>query len=196
MTETWYSIAGPDEPLTQGDIIFRCPVLNWNPEAVQVTSPASQEEELTQRVNSFLSDVIVMTQACDLEHRHVDNVVLCPHVPLGRHKQHWEESERARNQNPTAKSWRNHCDDIKDGYVWNLCFIRLEESIAGLEEIRVIEFRELFTAPREMLESLLRERREPRPRLIQPYREHISQAFARFFMRVGLPTSVPRTWGT
>jgi hypothetical protein len=27
--------------------------------------------------------------------------------------------------------------------------------------------------------------------LLPPYREHLSQAFARFFMRVGLPVEVP-----
>jgi hypothetical protein len=31
----------------------------------------------------------------------------------------------------------------------------------------------------------------PRWRLQSPYREHFSQAFARFFMRVGLPTAIP-----
>jgi hypothetical protein len=30
-----------------------------------------------------------------------------------------------------------------------------------------------------------------RLRLLPPYREHLSQAFARFFMRVGLPVDIP-----
>ncbi len=34
-------------------------------------------------------------------------------------------------------------------------------------------------------------RRSPRPRLLPPYREHLAQAFARFFMRVGLPVDIP-----
>jgi hypothetical protein len=28
-------------------------------------------------------------------------------------------------------------------------------------------------------------------RLLPPYREHLAQAFARFFIRVGLPVDVP-----
>jgi len=40
----------------------------------------------------------------------------------------------------------------------------------------------------------LAQRGEPRLRLRPPYREHLSQAFARFFMRVGLPTDIKRTW--
>jgi len=30
-----------------------------------------------------------------------------------------------------------------------------------------------------------------RVRLLPPYREHLSQAFARFYMRVGLPVDIP-----
>jgi hypothetical protein len=30
-----------------------------------------------------------------------------------------------------------------------------------------------------------------RLRLLPPYREHLSQSFARFFMRVGLPIDIP-----
>ena len=30
-----------------------------------------------------------------------------------------------------------------------------------------------------------------RLRLLPPYREHLSQSFARFFMRVGLPIDTP-----
>jgi hypothetical protein len=32
-----------------------------------------------------------------------------------------------------------------------------------------------------------------RLRLLPPYREHLSQAFARYFMRVGLPQDIPRS---
>ena len=31
----------------------------------------------------------------------------------------------------------------------------------------------------------------PRHRLNSPYLEHLSQSFARFFMRVGLPADIP-----
>jgi hypothetical protein len=48
----------------------------------------------------------------------------------------------------------------------------------------------VFTVPRMFLESLLRQRAAPRLRLLPPYREYLSQAFARFFMRVGLPQPV------
>jgi hypothetical protein len=60
--------------------------------------------------------------------------------------------------------------------------------------IRVVDFHDLFTVPRGFLEAVLRQRGLPRLRLLPPYREHLSQAFARFFMRVGLPQPIDRVW--
>jgi len=54
----------------------------------------------------------------------------------------------------------------------------------------VVDFRQIFSLPvpylRKHAASL-----GSRWRLQSPYREHFSQAFARFFMRVGLPAAIP-----
>ncbi len=141
-----------------------------------------------------MAHVVVMTQACDLEHGKVRKVVPSPHTALSDFKRNWEEDQRRRGQNPTDKSWQRLCENIREGYVWNLS-IRNAEDVDGMKiEHRVVDFHDVFTVPREMLESLLRHRNEPRPQLLSPYREHLSQAFARFFMRVGLPTNVSTAW--
>jgi hypothetical protein len=194
MNDDWYRLAEPHERLTQGDIVFRCPLLNWHPAAIEITAAAQESERLKQISQAIEADVVVMTQGCDLEHDHVTNVVLCPHVGLDEHRFLWEEFMNARGQNPSAKAWRNYCEDIRGGYVWNLCFLNATEMDGLSLEIRVVDFREVFTIPRVVLESLIRERAEPRPQLLPPYKEHLSQAFARFFMRVGLPTPVAKTW--
>lgn len=61
-------------------------------------------------------------------------------------------------------------------------------------EVRLVDFHEVFSIPRAFLEKLVSQRIEPRVRLLPPYREHLSQAFARFFMRVGLPVSIDKEW--
>ena len=78
--------------------------------------------------------------------------------------------------------------------MWNQSFLNSFSSQEVSSEIRIAEFREVFTVPRTFLESLLGVRKTPRLRLLPPYREHLSQAFARFFMRVGLPQPVNKTW--
>ena len=47
-------------------------------------------------------------------------------------------------------------------------------------------FHRLFTLPKAFLQRFA-EASGPRLRLIPPYREHLAQALARYFMRVGLP---------
>ena len=97
-------------------------------------------------------------------------------------------------QNPSEKAWRRTCNDIAEGFAWNYAFINSSGLDAFKSELRLVDFHEIFTVPRSFLESLLQQRNALRLRLLPPYREHLSQAFARFFMRVGLPTTLSKPW--
>ncbi len=188
--DTWYRVEEATKPITQGDLILECPVLSW------ASKPLVCDAGLDLRAASEtqLTDVVVMTQACDLEQAKVPNVALCKHWSLTTYKQDWESAMNARNQNPSERAWRSHCEDIRDGYVWNLAMLNACVVDPLKTEHRVVDFREVYTVPRSFLESFLRQRGEQRLQLLPPYREHLSQAFARFFMRVGLPTPVAPTW--
>jgi hypothetical protein len=195
MTDAWYEIVDADTRLTQGDLIFDCPLVSWDPASVTPAENAGQTSRTLQdAVRAIAADVVVMTQACDLEHEKVGNVVLCPHLPVAAYRALWEETLRKSAHNPSEKAWRKTCDDIANGYVWNQSFLNSFSTREMSSEIRVVEFREVFTVPRAFIESLLRARKTPRLRLLPPYREHLSQAFARFFMRVGLPQPIDKTW--
>jgi hypothetical protein len=135
-----------------------------------------------------------MTQTCDLAHGKVANVVLCPHIPLSEWRSQWEEAMRYARSNPTEKAWKRLCDDICDGYVWNQALLNSFKLQEPQTEIRVVDFHDIFTVPRDFLQALVAARQFPRLRLLPPYREHLSQAFARFFMRVCLPTPVTKDW--
>jgi hypothetical protein len=63
--------------------------------------------------------------------------------------------------------------------------------VAGLElDFMLIDFHEVFTLSIDLVRQFARNQ-EQRPRLLPPYREHMAQAFARLFMRVGLPSDIP-----
>jgi hypothetical protein len=81
-----------------------------------------------------------------------------------------------------------------NGYVWNQAFLNRFDHADLATSVRVVYFHDLVTVPRSFLETVLRQRGRPRLRLLPPYREHLSQAFARFFMRVGLPRPIDRVW--
>lgn len=55
---------------------------------------------------------------------------------------------------------------------------------------QIVDFSKVYSLPVLFLESWLGSRGDRRLRLLPPYREHLSQAFARFFMRVGLPQDI------
>jgi hypothetical protein len=195
MSSAWYQLAEATEPLAQGDIILDCPVFTIGSDLgeILVSENGSLEDEdvdFDEVVSAESADVVVMTQACDLEQGKVQNVVLCPARGLSEYKEDWEQQQREQGQNPTLRSWASHFKNVRDGFVWNLTVIndaRIDEQEL---EMRVVDFHEVFSVPREVIERVLKKRGVSRFRLNPPYREHLSQSFARFFMRVGLPVPV------
>ena len=187
MSDNWYRVVAAGTPITQGDIILGCPVMTWA--ASELDLGNRDEIDVWKRVAAAVKfDVIVMTQACDLAQSRVENVILCPHTALEDYRIVFEREMHAGGQTPTQKAWRRHCDDIKDGFAWHLAMLNAEAHSELRTSHRVVDFTEVYTVPRSFIESLITHRAKPRLSLLPPYREHLSQAFARFFMRVGLPS--------
>jgi hypothetical protein len=197
MSEPWFEVVNSVAELTQGDLILNCPLLKWQLDhASPGTAPTEAAEmgRLLAAVRAVRADVIVMTQACDLAHGKVADVVLCPCRPLSAYRAAWTADMESRGQRPTDKSWARFCDDIRDGYVWNLFMMDAWNEGPVRTEHRIVDFHAVHTVPRLFLDVLLASLGDPRLRLRSPFREHLSQAFARFFMRVGLPSPVSKVW--
>ena len=194
MTDKWYEQTSAQTPLTQGDIIVDCPVLSWQNAPFELTTNDNHEERLKGSVAAVRADVVVMSQACDLQQKKIANVILCPCLPLSVFKEDWQRSMREHEQNPTEKAWKRLREDMKDGYQWNMALLNTGTADDLKTEHLVVDFHDVFSIPRSFLESFLEQRKSPRFRLLPPYREHLSQAFARYFMRVGLPTPVQKAW--
>lgn len=193
MSDAWYEEVPASTRLTQGDLIFDCPLIGWQPELLR-TQGVAETEALRGAAAAIKGDVVVMTQACDLEFEKVTNVIVCPHLSLAEFRPVWEGEVMRRNQNPTEKAWMRQCEEIRQGFVWNLTMLNAGTGSTLSIEHRIVDFHHVYSIPRIFLESLIAQRRRPRLRLLPPYREHLSQAFARFFMRVGLPVEVAKAW--
>lgn len=126
-------------------------------------------------------DLIVVTQSCDLvtDRRGEDtSVALCPA---------WTLTEAA-EANDWLKSSAGR-EECRRGFL--PAFHMLAGSSGDWEsDIRIVNFREMWTLPLGLVARLAGER-GPRPRLLSPYREHLAQAVARYYMRVGLPADIP-----
>jgi hypothetical protein len=176
----------------QGDLLESCPVLVFK-ELTEPQETGSLLEILQGSAGLQTVRTILMTQACDLEYHHVRNVILCPIYALEEYKKLWEEGQLARNQNATPKNWKRFTEEVKEGKVWNLVMLQKREAPEGNSlsiPPQIVDFHEVFSLPRDFLEQWVRNSGLNRLRLCPPYREHLSQAFARFFMRVGLPQDI------
>ncbi len=56
------------------------------------------------------------------------------------------------------------------------------------EDYCIINFKSIYSVPTSVVKEIIKYKK--RICLCPPYREHLSQAFARYFMRVGLPIPI------
>jgi hypothetical protein len=66
----WYNILSSEEDLQQGDFIQNCPII--------IPSRLLEEgESVETKIN--LMNVIILTQSCDLAHKKIENILVCPY---------------------------------------------------------------------------------------------------------------------
>lgn len=173
MAYPWYDVAnGPD--LLQGDILFDCQVLV--PHYVE-----GQPAELRGKMQA--RDLIIVTQSCDLQHGKVDPILLCPIHTIHEAMQVAPDLQ--------GKQYR---EALRQGNVPGLHLLEeidLQQAPELRRPVLVVNFQTVITLPRAYVQQAA-ETKGNRPRLLPPYREHLSQAFARYFMRVGLPVGIAK----
>jgi len=169
MNSVWISHRGSD--LLQGDILFRCAV----PIAGQQFGLGDTEEEIAVEER----DLVVITQSCDLENAKRVFAALCPIQAVS-------DFERV---NPDFAK-KGHWEQVRKGRVEGLHMLASPEQPGNNRMALVVDFRQIFSLPIEYLHRHAGSLGD-RWRLQSPYLEHFSQAFARFFMRVGLPAHIP-----
>lgn len=165
----WYGFAAEGAPLEQGEII----------EGVPFIRPVEIPEEGDPTVEVITSDVIVISQSCDLLKRSVAWAQVCPVHSL----------DVAGELNPYLASTDGK-ERLRRGEVVGFHLLDACQLEGHKRPHRIVEFRQVLQASKERLLDYVSGR--PRLRLLPPYREHLAQAFARFFMRVGLPQDIDR----
>lgn len=134
-------------------------------------------------VPTKLYDLIVLTQSCDLDPLNgapPELVALCPVTSLVNFS----------IVDATLRE-RNKRNKVRAGQVPSLHLLDSPDAPGDKEQALLADFREIYSLPY----SYLLEHAATFPtrwQLDSPYLEHFSQAFARFFMRVGLPAGIPK----
>ena len=78
--------------------------------------------------------------------------------------------------------------NVRDGKQPQLYLLAPCDIPGFVRGVRVVDFRRIYSLPLGFIRERLHT--ADHVRLLPPYREHLSQAFARVFMRVGLPANV------
>jgi hypothetical protein len=168
----WYTIY-QGTVLEQGDILLKCPC--FSVAGIEKWPPPEDAEV---RVEEETVDAIVLTQSCDLENDKVRDVLFARVVA-------WDIAceTLVAEGNERAKSTAFR-EALVQGNVPGLSLLHKSPDLEF--PWSVVTFHQLFTLPRQIVNDFISSS-GPRLRLASPYKEHLAQAFARFFMRVGLP---------
>jgi hypothetical protein len=166
----WYEVVG-GPGLAQGDVLLECPVPQV--EEYSIPLPDSFDVAVDYR------DLVVLSQSCDLVNDKVSEVMLAA-------IQNYDQlviNEGATNTIIKSSRWR------KAAVEGDLPAMSLLPPHAGDPAMAwsLVDFRHLFTLPKRFVTDFA-EQSDNRLRIVPPYREHLAQAFARYFMRVGLPS--------
>ena len=172
MSDWWTATSGPGHE--QGDLLRDFPVVHV--ESVQV---AGDMAEVRSRVEFV--DGIIVTQTCDLENAKIANILLARVTT-------WADFAAAQfaagNTAVKSSSFRRN---LVRGDIPPLMLLHARQPQPPLDW-SVVDFRELHVVDRDRIDEFVGQPGSRRRlRLVPPYKEHFAQAFARFYMRVGLP---------
>lgn len=177
MEPFWSSINEP--VLRQGDLLRGCLIPQFPPDFAVAADTA-----LVVQVDQ--ADLIVITQSCDLEHGGVSLVAMCPVWPVPA----FEAAQAAHGRSRSAAASRDFWNNVRKGRSPTLHLLTSPTNPNDARSALVVDFRAIYSLPFPYLTRHAAQAGN-RWRLRSPFLEHFSQALARSFMRVGLPSSVP-----
>ncbi|KLO31263.1 hypothetical protein [Mycobacterium haemophilum] len=156
----WYQRT---ESLSQGTVV----------RDIRVFEEAAEYTESEPRMASRRIDAIVLTQTCDIQ-KPAQNRLLIAEVRTYR--------DFATQRGGHYRSTQYRKESVAG---LTLSEFLLPPAQLALDDWSIVNFRELYTIDRDRLKS-----DNGFITLDSPYIEHLGQAFARFIMRVGLPTGL------
>jgi len=178
----WYEIVDDSEELEQGDFIEECEVII--PSYTPVETDTTDTRKFRAKGTSRTYDVVIISQTCTLENGQPDDYVLI--CPRNSYSDYLRTNIEA---NHTLKSIQANLEQIRLGrqlryYLLNKC------DLPDLTcEMQIVELDKVFSVPYDTMKQMAKSSGK-RLRLLSPYKEHLAQAFAYYYMRVALPIPI------
>lgn len=168
MNYPWYQIIN-DRSVEQGDVLKQFPILK--------PQYSSHERKLKGIIHNH--DMIILTQSCELTNDKIEFILLGAI--------HSFPEIEAKGEPYKSSKWKER---LRRGYEPGYHLLNDFQEQGFNSEFQIVDFRNIYTVPKQYLIDFIPDG-DSRLRLLPPYREHLSQAFARYFMRVGLPVDIP-----
>jgi len=170
----WYDDIPANSSIEQGDILEKCNVIIPNEKHYRALQE-SKEHKVPLDVIAI--NAIVLSQSCDIQNEKIDSIIICPIWSLRYFIDQggYFESASAR-------------EDLRQGKFPEYHLLQKFETDELPKDFYFVDFKHIYSVPKRFLEVLASSK--PHKRLLPPYREHLSQSFARYFMRVGLPVDI------
>ncbi len=169
MTSFWSKYEG--DFLEQGDYLPGC----WIPIVSEDFAPEKAQNEISVEQRNL----IIVTQSCDLANEKNHLAALCPIY----HLKHWEQL------NPVFQK-KGTWETVRKGRLEGLHMLGAFENLNDNYHSLLVDFRQIFSLPVSYLRTHAGNL-DHRWRLRPPFREHFSQAFARFLCVWGCPQRFP-----
>ena len=175
----WYEYLSNSDEITQGDIFINFPFIRCDNYSNLIQSKHPEEIDLDISVEYL--DCIVLTQACDIAQAKPDleNIILCPIYDIKNvqfSKSKWGDCISGKLPQYYMLNMDNKfkCEYKQEGFNFHIVNFNI------IEKAPVLALKEFAkNCPNRL-------------RLLPPYREHLSQAFAKYFMRIGLPSDIDK----
>jgi len=167
--------------LAQGDFLCACPVIVpldtlRKPEKSK-HGPPKAVQEIDASVREF--NVVILTQDCDIPKPSTRHILVC-------------EYKRLADVQKDSAFFRDNdnLENVRRGYIHrqhllNKCLRDGLKEKYKTDDLLVLNFNKIYSVPKELA---IRHAAYcgDRPRLKSPYKERMSQAFAKYFMRIAV----------
>ncbi|MCE5209615.1 MAG: hypothetical protein LLG42_15070 [Chloroflexi bacterium] len=158
--------------MEQGDFIDNFPM------PMVPVKPFSINENQSNQLLLENYNVIILSQSCDLnKYGDEDDVILCP-------RQNFIET----NQN-NKDDWKK----LVSGRIISLHLINKSDIENYSFDYQIVALNHIFPIPFGYVKEIAKQSSQ-RIRMLPPYREYLAQAFARQFLRIGLPIDLPKEY--
>ena len=174
--DSWYRFVNKEEPLEQGDILFDFPVLIIPNDLLLYKN--GDETFKKQTIKFGLSNVVIISQSCDIQYsKDEDMVITCALY------------DYSSTTDCNKDGWSN----LVKGRVINKYLLKDFQSSSLSFEYQVVDLRNVISTNYSLLKEYI-QGNNLRLRILSPYKEHLAFHFAYQFMRIGLPSNLPKNF--